>query len=391
MKRKKVDDSGEKNWKRKRTTSENSLYQIEELEKGKSNIMDYNSLLSNFASHKQLDMALATFDSLKRKKLTPTIFTYSSLMNAFVRCGEIKKSHEIHNEMIEKGIQPNEITFTTLIKGYAQNNQLKEAMKILEEMKKQFKIVPNIRTYNSLLRGCLNWGERKYAVKIYKEMMKNRIYPDSTSYQYLIQCLCQSNTMTKVGELQKEMEEYNLTESSSYIAIARHYALTGEWEKSSNALDSAKKALELEKKNATSGFTSLPLFLKFKAEEIDLEHKEIKSYIQKKEKSKYHSFLHCERVLINPEKKIKFKKIFGNKNPVYLEICSGSGDWINEKASQNPDINWISLEMRFDRNYQIFSKMCFKKIDNLLIVGGEALGTLENFFKRKSIDKVSIL
>lgn len=383
-------ESGEKSWKRKRTTSENSVQQIKDLEKSRSNIMDYNSLLSNFASHKQLDMALLTYESLQRKKLKPTIFTYSPLINAFVRCGEIEKSHEMHHEMIKRGIQPNEITFTTLIKGYAQNNKVKEAIKILDVMKNEYKIVPNIRTYNSILRGCLNWGNRKTAEKIYKEMIEKKIYPDETSYQYLIQCLCQSNKMDKVWELKKEMEEYHLAESSSYIAIARQCALDGDWKKSSELLENAKKVLEIEKKNARSGQSSLPLFLKFKAEEIELEYKNIKKYIEKKKKSTYSTFLECERVILNPEKKLKFKKIFGNDNPIYLEICSGSGDWVNEKASKDPNINWISLEMRFDRNYQIFSKMCFKNIDNLLILGGEALDYLENYFKKKSIDKIFI-
>jgi pentatricopeptide repeat protein len=87
----------------------------------RSDIVDFNTLISEFASHKHFDMALLTFEALNKKKLKPTIFTYSSLMNACVRCGEIEKAKEYHELMISEGIQPNEITYTTLIKGYLKN------------------------------------------------------------------------------------------------------------------------------------------------------------------------------------------------------------------------------------------------------------------------------
>jgi pentatricopeptide repeat protein len=87
----------------------------------RSDIVDFNTLISEFASHKQFDMALLTFEALNKKNLKPTIFTYSSLMNACVRCGEIEKAKEYNDLMISEGIQPNEITYTTLIKGYLKN------------------------------------------------------------------------------------------------------------------------------------------------------------------------------------------------------------------------------------------------------------------------------
>ena len=39
-----------------------------------------------------------------------------------------------------------------------------------------------------------------------------------------------------------------------------------------------------------------------------------------------------------------FKELFGNDNPVELEIGCGKGGFVNEKARQNPDINFLAVE-----------------------------------------------
>lgn len=59
-------------------------------------------------------------------------------------------------------------------------------------------------------------------------------------------------------------------------------------------------------------------------------------------------------IFINEEtkKKLKLKKIFGNKKPVKIELCSGHGDWIVERAQNDPDTNWVIFSFDFN-NFQI--------------------------------------
>ena len=42
---------------------------------------------------------------------------------------------------------------------------------------------------------------------------------------------------------------------------------------------------------------------------------------------------------------VDYKAVFGNDNPVEVEIGCGKGGFIIEKARQNPNINYIALEM----------------------------------------------
>lgn len=84
------------------------------------------------------------------------------------------------------------------------------------------------------------------------------------------------------------------------------------------------------------------------------------------------------------------KEIFGNENPVYIEYCSGNGDWVLEKAKENPAINWIAVEKQFERVRKIFSKRENRGINNLLIVCGEALTFTKYYLPEDSIQKIYI-
>ena len=47
----------------------------------------------------------------------------------------------------------------------------------------------------------------------------------------------------------------------------------------------------------------------------------------------------------NPQDyKGKWKELFGNDNPIYLEIGCGKGRFISQNALLNPDINFIGVE-----------------------------------------------
>lgn len=88
---------------------------------------------------------------------------------------------------------------------------------------------------------------------------------------------------------------------------------------------------------------------------------------------------------------INLKKIFANKLPIKLEICSGHGDWVVERANHDRGkVNWVALEIRFERVYTIFSKMIFRNLSNLVILAGEAKDILLNCIKPRIFDEIFI-
>ncbi|MFY7843425.1 MAG: tRNA (guanosine(46)-N7)-methyltransferase TrmB [Rhabdochlamydiaceae bacterium] len=75
---------------------------------------------------------------------------------------------------------------------------------------------------------------------------------------------------------------------------------------------------------------------------------------------------------------------------VCLEYCSGNGDWIIEKARTYSDSIWIAVEKRFDRVKKIFSKKDKLKIENLIIVCGDALTFTEYYLPKECISKIFV-
>ena len=71
----------------------------------------------------------------------------------------------------------------------------------------------------------------------------------------------------------------------------------------------------------------------------------------------------------------KWNELFGNDNPIYLEIGMGKGDFIIEHARTNPNINYIGLEKFASVLIQASDKLNDEHLPNLylLLVDAEEL------------------
>ena len=53
----------------------------------------------------------------------------------------------------------------------------------------------------------------------------------------------------------------------------------------------------------------------------------------------------CDWVIKEPaDKKEKWNTVFGNENPIHIEVGMGKGQFITEMAKRNPQINYIGIE-----------------------------------------------
>ncbi|WP_010288351.1 tRNA (guanosine(46)-N7)-methyltransferase TrmB [Kurthia massiliensis] len=98
---------------------------------------------------------------------------------------------------------------------------------------------------------------------------------------------------------------------------------------------------------------------------------------------------HQDLVVPNPEDyKGRWNELFGNDNPVHIEVGTGKGQFITGMAQANPDINYIGIEL-FDSVIVIAAK---KAIDagqpsnlRLLNVNGSKL---EEYFAKGDVSRV---
>ena len=93
---------------------------------------------------------------------------------------------------------------------------------------------------------------------------------------------------------------------------------------------------------------------------------------------------------INDEGHIDVNRVFSNNNSNKLEICSGGGEWAVNQASNDKSSNWITLELRHDRVYQTFTRSIYTGLNNLLVLGGDAMDIIPNHIPSQSMDNIFV-
>ncbi|ASK62916.1 tRNA (guanosine(46)-N7)-methyltransferase TrmB [Virgibacillus phasianinus] len=97
---------------------------------------------------------------------------------------------------------------------------------------------------------------------------------------------------------------------------------------------------------------------------------------------------HQEIVIAEPkENKGKWKKIFGNTNPIHLEIGTGKGQFIVGMADQYPGINFIGIEMAKSIIVDAAQKVIGSEQQNVLLVNENA-NDLEEFFAENEVSTI---
>lgn len=92
-------------------------------------------------------------------------------------------------------------------------------------------------------------------------------------------------------------------------------------------------------------------------------------------------------VVNNPAKyKNKWKDLFGNNNPIKLELGMGRGDFIIEMAKTYPNINFIGLEINDSQMVMAVKNLQTLKLPNLKLINIDAK-ELDSIFG-KEIDTI---
>lgn len=80
-------------------------------------------------------------------------------------------------------------------------------------------------------------------------------------------------------------------------------------------------------------------------------------------------------------------KIFGNGNPVHLEIGCGKGKFIQQMAEENPDINFVALEQTANVLITAMERTIKSGVKNLKYYAGKA-EYLEKVFPPQSVERI---
>ena len=75
----------------------------------------------------------------------------------------------------------------------------------------------------------------------------------------------------------------------------------------------------------------------------------------------------------------KWHELFGNGNPVHIEIGCGKGQFLTELAAQNPDVNYVGIDVVPDVLVLALEKAARRGNGNLRFMIGDAARLLEYF------------
>lgn len=97
----------------------------------------------------------------------------------------------------------------------------------------------------------------------------------------------------------------------------------------------------------------------------------------------------CESLWIkNPEElKGKWNDLFGNSNPIHIEIGCGKGQFITGMAEQNPDINYVAIDVVPDVLVIALEKATAKDIKNVRFIIADA-AKLGDYFEQFEISRI---
>ncbi len=86
-------------------------------------------------------------------------------------------------------------------------------------------------------------------------------------------------------------------------------------------------------------------------------------------KNKEEIISNSKYTVLNPsEYKGKWNSVFGNNNPIYLEVGMGKGTFILENAKLNPNINYIGIEKNGSVLSYAIKRIEEYKLDNLKLI-----------------------
>ena len=90
----------------------------------------------------------------------------------------------------------------------------------------------------------------------------------------------------------------------------------------------------------------------------------------------------------NPkENKGKWSKVFGNYNPIHIEIGCGKGQFMYTLSKNNPDINYIAIEKYDSVLLRVLEKIKEENIPNLKICIIDA-NEISEYFGENELDRI---
>lgn len=124
--------------------------------------------------------------------------------------------------------------------------------------------------------------------------------------------------------------------------------------------------------------------------------RQVKSYVQragrvtKKQQQALESYADKYMIEYDQNRQLDFLEIFSNSNPAVLEIGFGMGESLIQMALENPNKNYLGIEVHKAGVGNILYEIEHQNISNLLIMSHDAVEILENMIADESLFGIQV-
>ncbi|CAL0316974.1 unnamed protein product [Lupinus luteus] len=148
-----------------------------------ANRITYNILLKGYCKQLQMDKARELLkEMIDDAGIQPDVVSYNTLIDGCILVDDSAGALAFFNEMRARGITPTKISYTTLMKAFAFSGQPKLANKVFDEMINDRQVKVDVIAWNMLVEGYCRLGLVEEAKKVIQKMKENGFHPDVGTY-----------------------------------------------------------------------------------------------------------------------------------------------------------------------------------------------------------------
>lgn len=89
------------------------------------------------------------------------------------------------------------------------------------------------------------------------------------------------------------------------------------------------------------------------------------------------------------DNKGKWHEVFGNSNPIYLELGCGRGGFLTKHAEENPNINYVAIDLKDEVLIYGLHKLQEKNLQNARLTAMN-IDFIEDVFEKDEVSKIYI-
>ncbi|ELP92761.1 methyltransferase, putative [Entamoeba invadens IP1] len=352
----------------------------------KRDIHVLNKILSDAAQERNYSKVIYVYRGIYDRHIFENLYTLTIMVNTGARVGDTILVDKAWKRMRQLDIKPSDVTRTVTIKAYLGSGQIELALGLFYSMNTE-----NIRTINTVLRGLLRMGTDKQ-IKTFMKRGFNQI-DDPTTKEYLASMYTIESANDYIKELTETMKSKDDVTPTTLLVLATYNCLTNNVNAADDLLREFGEVCDDDKDDYRK---SIKLFKKHQNSQLRHRRKYIKAYIQNVKANPdtlrpVQFFTQAPDVFqLYPKATeiISFEKVFGNTNPVNIEMCSGYGEWLIDKAISQPKQNWVGLEIYKDRVFNNWATKVFAEVKNVSCIWGDAAEVITMAILPNSIDNI---